>query len=435
MNPPIQLTKKKIDEMIADGIKEALGMPADEAKKMFAELETLRKAQETIQRDKTGDIARTHMTSQYKKKNDLIIQRDPLKGAGLQLARIMRACALAKQNQVSAEDIALNVYKDKELADTIRDMNEARTKALGTNTSGGGGILVPTEQSAEIIEMLRASSIVLQSGVPTMPIPSGRMKLGRQNGTATAAWATESVANNASQLTLDEVGLDAKKCIALTPITNDLLRVESAEADQLVRNDLSAVLGLKVDLACIRGDGTGGSPRGVRNILASANAFGRTSASTPATLAEVTADVLKMWRLVSQANVPIRAPAWWCEDRSKFFLAGLRDGNNNLAFPEIMSNGTFFGRPIFSSNQIPTNLGGPTDETEFYFVETTQWIFGEKTSLMLEILPNAAYADSSGTTVLGASADQSLVRGIIEVDFAGRHNQGAAVLTGVDWAA
>lgn len=424
------LTKLQIEGLLTDVIKDGLGMPLAEAKKAFAELDQLRKAAETMRRNEVGALAVDAMPDAYRKKYAHAIKMDPLKGAGLRLGRIARAFACAANQSMAPEDVA-DGWGDKALRDEIAGIKEAQKKALGVSSQAAGGVLVPTEHAAEFIEVLRSASIVLQSGVRMMDLRTGRLRMGRQGSSATAYWAGESVGTNASQLSTEEIVLDAKKCTGITPISNELLRVESAEADAIVRDDLAQAVGLKVDLACIRGDGTVSSPRGVRWRTASANVNAMTASPT---LTTVTNDLLGAWRRVSQANVPITAPVWWCEDRTKFYLAGLRDGNGNLAFDDIMKGGTLFGRPVLSSNQIPTNLGGGT-ETEVTFIEPRQWIYGTKTELLMELIPHGSYLDGTGAHVSATARDESVIRVITEIDFVPRHNQAAGIITGVTWGA
>lgn len=427
-----QITAAELKGMIAEAVKEATGgLTPEEFKKQQDELKALREAAEKIQREHTAPLNQADAPqSAYLKRAEGEMKRDRLKGHGFRIARFVRAQAAGRLLEKDPIELANKDWKDKELADWL-----AASKALGTVSASAGASLLPDTFADEVIELLRAESVVRASGVRTIPMARDTFKVGRQSGAGTASYSPESTAVNASQLTTDGLDLRAKKLISVSPIANELLRGDYVAFDQLVRDDLAAIIGLAQDIKFIRGDGTQSSPKGVRNLVSTANVFAATQAGAAATLAEVTTDLFKMIRLVSQANVKLRSPIWWMEDRAKFFLASLRDGNGNLIFGAELMAGRLLGMPVLVSNQIPNNLGSGTNESEIYFVEATEAAIGDKTQLMIETFPNGTYVDSSGTMQSGVSRDETVVRGLAEHDFGMRHPLGASVLSTVKYGA
>ena len=103
-----------------------------------------------------------------------------------------------------------------------------------------------------------------------MPMPRGTMTLPRQNQAATATYGNETTAIPVSQPQVGNIVATYKKLLAMVPISNDLLRFSDPSADSMVRDDLTAVLARREDLAFIRGDGTNDSPKGFKSFALAA---------------------------------------------------------------------------------------------------------------------------------------------------------------------
>lgn len=349
---------------------------------------------------------------------------DKLQGKGIEFARFAKCVALGVIAHRSPQDIA-------------KDFGfETVAKALAESTMQDGGALVPDEYSADFIEILRARAVVRASGPTTVPMNSGSLSMGRQNSAGTASYVGENQAAAPTQQQFGALQFSAKKLMALTPISNDLLRDAAFSADALVRNDLVKVTGLREDLAFLRGDGTVGTPKGIRNIAASGNVFAATQGGAKATLDEVLGDLSKMIRLVEESNVAMVSPVWYMTPRSKWFLKTLRDNVGNFYFREELSgpNPTLLGYPVYTTTQIPQNLGGGT-ESEVYFGEASEQIIAENTQLVVQAFPGGAYVDSNSTVVSGISSDQTVIQVIERHDFNLRHTTSFSVLTTVKWGA
>jgi len=167
-----------------------------------------------------------------------------------------------------------------------------------------------TEYSREIIELLRAKAVVRSLGAMSIPMNSGSLTMPKQTGSGTAYYIGENQDITPSQQTFGQIQMSAKKLAALTPISNDLIRDASPNADMLVREDLLAVMALREDLAFIRDDGTENKPKGMRYWADSNNVLPRTQDSGANTLATVTADLAKAVSLIEEANVPMTRMDW-----------------------------------------------------------------------------------------------------------------------------
>ena len=300
--------------------------------------------------------------------------------------------------------------------------------AMNKTTPSAGGYIVPTGYVAEIIELLRPSSVVRASGVRSIRLPNGRLNMGRQNGSSTANYGSEGADIVKSEPTLTNFELNAKKLTALVPISNDLIRYADPSALAFVMDDMRATMGAREDLAFLRDNGTGDLVKGLRYAANPANII--PAAGSP-TLVTITQDRGKALAAIKRANVPTVAPVWVMHPDVEQFLMDLRDGNGNLAFPE-MARGMWGSVPYKTTTQIPTNLGTGTNETELYLYEASQCVIGDALDMVLDVSQEASYVEG-GNLVSAYSRDQTVVRAISAHDFGLRHDRAAAVLTGVTW--
>ncbi len=340
---------------------------------------------------------------------------------GIAFARMTRALAVARGNPFDAVRVA------ESWGDSGLFANQ--------NVSGAaaGGFLVPEAVAAEMIELLRPASVVMASSPIVMPMANGNMTMNRQATGVTATYVGEQQATNATGVTFGQVKLSAKKLQALVPISNDLLRSASIAADRVVRDDLVMSLSTRTDLAFIRGSGTAFSPRGLRFQLTgtASETTNILAANATVNLVNTTADLGRLELALMNADVPAIRPTWLMAPRTLMYLTNLRDGNGNIAFPEI-ALGELRGKPFRVTTQIPINLG--SNESELYLVDFGHIVVGEHMGVEIAVSTEAAYLNASGTLVSSFAQDETLMRAIQQHDIGARHLAAIAVLTGVTWA-
>jgi HK97 family phage major capsid protein len=155
------------------------------------------------------------------------------------------------------------------------------------------------------------------------------------------------------------------------------------------------------------------------------------AANATVSLFNITADTGKAKGLIKRANIPDRNMGWLFHPDVEQYLTDLRDGNGNLAFPEL-ARGLFRGKPYKTTTQIPVNLGTGSNETEVYLVEFSQCLIGDSLSMVLDVSTEASYKDGA-TLVSSFSRDETVVRAVSAHDFGMRMTKAAAIITGVKW--
>ncbi|TMV83231.1 phage major capsid protein [Thioclava sp. BHET1] len=305
---------------------------------------------------------------------------------------------------------------------------------LNGTTGSTGGITIPEAQSSELIELLRPMVVVRASGARSVPMPAGELRHARMSGSASASYGAETSNIVESEPSFDNVDQKFKKLTSLVPVSNSLLRYSSIAMMQEVRNDVLKVMALREDLAFLRGDGTAGTPTGLRNWAPAANWL----ASIAKDAASVEAALRKVVSLVEDANVAMLRPGWIMRASTRNFLASLRNANGYFVFPGLSgANGsgyTLLGFPVRTTSQVPDNLGTNGDETEVTFADFSEVMIGDSMQISIDVSPDATFVDQSGNVVSAFQKDLTLVRAISEHDLAPEHDAAIAGLNGVGWS-
>ncbi len=320
--------------------------------------------------------------------------------------------------------------RERAVADLDRAGHSAISAALSGASEAAGGVTVPQPLATEVIDLLRARSVVRAAGTRTFPMPAGEMRRAKLLASATASYGAENAVIAASEQSFGALDQSFKKLTALVPIGNSLLRHSGVGIAQVVRDDMLSVMALREDLAFLRGPGDASSPKGLRSWIPAAN----WTASVAATAA---ASELALRRLVSRvedADVPMVAPRWIMRASAKNWLASLKDGVGLVLFPSIQANGTLFGYPISTTSQIPDNLGTGGNETEIYFGDFNEAMIGDSMVLTIGVSSEAAYVNDGGDLVSAFANDLTLMRAISEHDFAPAHDEAFAGFSAAGWS-
>ena len=204
------------------------------------------------------------------------------------------------------------------------------------STNVKGGFLVNTAYSADFIDLLRPAVVVRKLGARSIPMPEGNLTMRKKTQGTTAGYVGERTPAPTTDVRVDQMTMSAKTLRALVPITNQLIRRASMGVVQMVRDDLLEGVAVKEDQIFIRSPGDDLTPKGLAALMPGGNKLPITAGQT---LESVTADLMRVRLRVINANVPMISCGWVMSWRSKMFLETLRDGNGNIAFPEVAAKG------------------------------------------------------------------------------------------------
>jgi HK97 family phage major capsid protein len=348
---------------------------------------------------------------------------------GFAFARAVRALACAKM-EMSNPGAVMKRWGGSD--DIIAEFVGAQEKALAAGSASAGGFLVPEQYSAEIIPLRRAMTVVRSSGPRTVPLPTGTLNLPKITAGASGSYIGENVNAPKSQQTLGNVKLTTKKLAVLVPVSNDLVRMANPAADGMVRDDIVRALAVTEDLAFLRGDGTNGSPKGIRYWAPTANI----SASAGTTLANISTDLGQAMVTLMNGNIPQINWRWIFAPRTYKALFTVQNTNGFYVFQNEMAiNKTLWGYPFSVTTNVPITLtlGANSDTSEVALVNFDDMTIGDNLTLTIDVSQDAAYNDGSGV-VPAFQADQTVIRAIAEHDFAARDANAIAIINGVRWS-
>jgi HK97 family phage major capsid protein len=338
---------------------------------------------------------------------------------GIRAARFAMANAIQKATGSYAA-----AYRYAE--DQMGDLTVA--KALNTTTQVEGGATIPQDFVAELIDLVRAQTVVRGSGARVLPMPMGNLTIPRLQSSSTAYWIDELSRIPESQPAFDDLYFTAKKLTALVPVTNDLLRRSPLSVEGIIRDDIVKQLALAEDKAFLTNTASATQPGGIFTLAAAGNKIVDTTAVP--TLGTINSVLMSLELLLAGSNISTDKAMWIFHPAVRAFISSLTDGVGNYFFRDELQQGFLLGYPYKTTTQLPQNLNTGND-TYIFFVNMDDCIIADTLNLRVDSSDVASYGVNSATSAY--TYDQTLFRAINEVDFGLRHAASAAVATVRSW--
>ena len=233
-----------------------------------------------------------------------------------------------------------------------------------TMTTTGAAAVVPDDYRADqFIGLLRNSLIVRSLGARVLTGLKGDTVIPKATGAATAYWVNEGDALTESGTTYGSVRLEPKTVGALTAFSRLLALQSNPSIEQLLRDDISAVVGLAVDKALLHGTAVAKQPVGILNVA------GIQTASL-ATLSW--AAIVGMLEKLGLENITPTAIVTHAKAATKLQIT-LKDA---VAGEYLMQAGRVAGLPAFVTNQLDAKTGTP-DKGRIIAGDWSQLVIGE----------------------------------------------------------
>lgn len=259
-------------------------------------------------------------------------------------------------------------------------------RAMAELPATSGGFAVPEQMAAEILDLARAKSVVMQAGCGTIKMESASYKIPYLATDPVPDWRGELTSITPSDGVFGQIELTAKTVALLCKMSIELAE-DSRGFGEFVGNAIASSIGVEIDRACLLGNG-GVEPVGIKNYAsvqsisdfgtptANATTFSKIVEAAGMVLAENGADP-------SQCSL-VMAPRTWQS------FEGLADANYQpLNGPPCWNQ----MRRLVTS-QIPTDLGDGSKSVLIYG-DFHQAVVGMRTELQLEVsrLAGSAFTD------------------------------------------
>ena len=254
---------------------------------------------------------------------------------------------------------------------------ELEQRAMSEGTLGAGGFMVPTPLAAELIDMSRNISVLMDAGARTVLFDSQSLKIARVITDPVAGWKAENASITKSDMAVDSVVLTARTLTALVPVSLELLE-DAPNASTAITDALAAGLALELDRAGLLGSGAGSEPTGVFNAPGVQSISMGTNGLALTNFSQLSQAVQKVWESNSTPTAAIYAP------RTAGVLDRLVDSTGQPMLPPP----SFQTLKRLVSNQVPVNQvqGTSGAVASCAFVgDFTKMLVGLRTNLTIQI--------------------------------------------------
>lgn len=266
------------------------------------------------------------------------------------------------------------------------------------NTTTSAGQIVPTDhRPADYIQPFRNRLLTRQLGVRVLSGLSGDVSIPKHGSSVTSGWVAEGSALSTSDMTFGSVGLTPKHVGALSEMSRQLIQQSSPDIEQLLRDDMAAVLAQAIDAATIDGGGTN-EPTGVLS----------TTGIQTASLATLSwAGILAMLEKLELVNAS--AANWLTSPQAATKLKSTLKESGLPGY--LLEGGRMADLPAYSTNQVPI-IDSTTDTGQLILGDWSQVLLGLWSELDILVNPFDSSAYARGGI---------LVRAMATVDTAVRH--------------
>ena len=293
-------------------------------------------------------------------------------------------------------------------------------------SSDPAGALVANAPLGELIELIRAKSVLDQAGATEISLPpNGKIDFPRHTSGLTAAWIGENAAISASEMGTDTLSLTAKKLAGLVKLPNELIRYATPSIEAFVRNDLATTLALKADQTMLDGNASSTAPGGIITT-SGINAVAATTVATngdtfgPADPGRMAAAILDDNFDTSSAAYLMRPELFVGLYNQRADSVSAADGLGPFLFATNrgqIENGLpprLFGHPVYVSTQV-NNVRAKGSEDDLTYV-----LFGVFSEWLIARAGVLEFATSTQGDTPFAN-DQTWVRAIMSMDAGARH--------------
>lgn len=253
-------------------------------------------------------------------------------------------------------------------------------KAMGEGVDASGGFLVPPQVSDELIPLRDAVS-VLRTLFTSQPITSDTIRFVAQDTGLAVAWTAEFAEKIKSDLSFSEFEAHVYTAAGMAVVSNQLLKDAKWSVDQLITKDLAKRFVALEEQAFINGSGVG-QPLGIM----------QTPGVTPIPYTEATPKQIALLDKINQAVVEVqtkylgfpdaivmhpRTWGWLAQGRAseganngQYILGVGASGTQRRPNEPIpgygigtLPRGELFGLPVYTTPNVPTNLGDAANES------------------------------------------------------------------------
>jgi HK97 family phage major capsid protein len=244
--------------------------------------------------------------------------------------------------------------------------------AISASDAEGGGYVVPSYMSAEIIDLYRPLSTVLRAGATMFEMQAPEHSFGRETSSPTCAWTTETGDAADSTMTFGKIVFTARNLRCILKFSRNWAE-DVVNGQRLLEQALSKSFAQEVDRGCLYGDAVQ-EPHGLAN-----DADIQTLAINGTLQGYDT--ILDGVKLLDDQDVPDPTGLIMSTREGRYY-DGLKDGDGlYLQRPPRIRD-----LPSLRSSKVPTDGGVGSNESDMFLGLWSDFYIGTRAELRIELL-------------------------------------------------
>lgn len=241
--------------------------------------------------------------------------------------------------------------------------------SMTSNENRTGGFVVPDELSSALIR-LREERGVFTQFANRVPMGADIIRVPRLLADVTAFWSGEGLEITASDATLGNAELMARKLGALTRVSSELDEDAVIDIGDMITNSMAYAMADKIDDAAFNGNGESqyGGVLGLNSALHANAIQGALAGNNSALTLDVDDFEAVLARYPQYAGA---APRWFMHSAvyyaSAHRLMSVAGGNTNVTLSEGIATPMFLGYPVTFTQVMPSTTGTLASTIVAYF--------------------------------------------------------------------
>lgn len=388
----------------------------------------------------------------------IVVKGQPKLAPGIELARLVKCIGMSRGVMGDAVRIAENRYgQESNAVGTLKRLfdrggrlefgggvEKANVSAGSTASGSWAEDLVLDEGGAfaDFAEYLRPETILGRFGsgnIPSLRRVPFRTALGSQTGGGAGYWVGEGQAKPLTSFDFAKTTLEPLKAANIAVLTEEIIRDNSAAAEQLVRDALRDALVETIDTAFIDPSNSGSA--GVKPAAITNGATGDVTVAASGTgdADDVRLDIRSVLQLYINANNKPRSAVMIMRSGDALALGMMVNALGQAEFSGIgMDGGVLMSIPVLTSEYVPAGYVVVVNTSDIYFADEGGFMIDLSREASL-LMTTDANSNMNSTTPTGASLVSMFQTNSVAfrcertLNWARRRDSAVALISGVAW--